>query len=152
MSQSGLKYDDVNFLIIRHQAMHGSTISAPSEATLYVGATLKVSQKAAVLGVAFQIQSGPGSAVGTNSIHVVRLGTSATASTWATDTLVTSLGASMANDVIDMTLASAMTLASLGVGAGIKSGAASQHKCIVIKNVVWRYRLLPADLGYEVLG
>lgn len=145
-------YDNPNFLLVRFHEIAGSTISAPSEATLYVGATLKVSHKAAVLGVAFQIQSGPGSAVGTNSISVVRLGTSATASTWKTQTLVTSLGASMANDVVDISLASAMTLTSLGEAACLKSGAASQHKCIVVKNIVWRYRLLQQALPTENIG
>jgi hypothetical protein len=153
----GERYDDPNFLLIRFQHPVGAagnqgSISAASEATFYIGSSLKVSHKAAVLGVAFQVDSGPVSAVGTNSINVSRVDSAGTESVWGSLNVTTSLGASMANDVVDISLASAMTLASLSWAAILSSGAASAHKVIVIKNIVWRYRLLPQDLPQTNLG
>ena len=147
---AGFDYNDPNFLIIREAiptpGVNGS-VSCPSVGTAYVGSTLKVYHKAVVLGVHFEIQSGAGSAVGTNSISIARIGTAGTSSAWNTYTLVTSLGASMAGDEIDITCGSAMTLSSAGEHAAILCNAASVHKCVVIKNIVWRYRLLPQEIA-----
>jgi hypothetical protein len=149
------KYDDVNFKLLRFSSPVGDagaqgSISCPSLGTAYVGSTLKVAKKAAVLGVTFQIQSG-GSAAGTNSVEVARVGTGGTSSVWKAQTIVTSAGASMANDTIDISLASEMTLASLGEGAAILGNAASLDKVVIIKNIIWRYRLLPQQLPWGAI-
>jgi hypothetical protein len=144
-------YDNPNFLVVRFSTPVNETgangsLSAAAVSSEYAGSTLKVYQKAAILGCSFQVQSGAGSAVGTNSISISRIISGGANSIWGTKTLVTSLGASMANDVVDISLASAMTLSSIGDIAQLWAVAASVHKCVVIKNVVWRYRLLPQDL------
>ena len=145
------QYDNPNFLVVRFSTPTNETgangsLSAAAVASEYAGSTLKVYQKAAVLGVTFQVQSGPQSAVGTNSISISRILSGGANSVWGTKTLVTSLGASMAGDVVDISLASAMTLSSIGDIAQIWANAASAHKLVLIKNVLWRYRLLPQDL------
>ena len=149
------QYDNPNFLIIRTSPPTTGTNSAISCAAVtseYLGSTLKVYNKCAILGVSFQVESGAGSAVGTNSISVSRILAGGANSIWKTHTLTTSLGASMAGDVIDISLASAMTLSSLGDVAQLWGNAASVHKCVVLKNIIWRYRLLPQDIDTTVLG
>jgi hypothetical protein len=145
------QYDNPNFLIVRFSAPVNETgangsLSAVAVSSEYVGSTLKVYQKAAVLGCQFQIQSGPQSAVGTNSISISRILSGGANSIWGTKTLVTSLGASMAGDVVDISLASAMTLSSIGDIAQLWAVAASVHKVCILKNVIWRYRLIQQDL------
>lgn len=152
-----LQYNDPNFLIIRYSTPVNETgangsISAAAVTSEYVGSTLKVYHKAAVLGVRFEVQSGAGSAVGTNSISVSRIISGGANSIWKTHTLTTSLGASMAGDVVDISLASAMTLSSALDIAQLWANAASVHKCVVIKNVIWRYRLLPQAIETANFG
>lgn len=152
----GFKYDDPNFLLIRQQHPKGAdgnqgSISAGGLASAYVGSTLKVYNKCVVLGVTFQVQSG-GSLAGTNSIKVSRIGTGGTQSAWKTLTVAASAGASMANNVLDISLNSALTIHSLGEGAVITANATSLDKCIIIKNIVWRYRMLPQKLPSGNLG
>lgn len=142
-----MRYDDPNYLIVRYANPNDAYVAVASVATgvpsVYTGSTLRIAQKAAILGVNFQINSGPASAVGTNSISVARVVLGGAASTWKTHTLTTSLGASMLNDTVDISLASAMTVSSVGDVALLIGNAASLHKCVLIKNITWRYRILP---------
>ena len=148
-------YDNPNFLIMRYSTpisenqKNGSISCAGSGATIaFVGSTLKVYNKAVVTGVQFQVQSGAGSAVGTNSISVTRLVAGGAASAWQKRLVTTSLGASMANDVIDISLASGLTLGSLGDAVLLDNLVVSNHMSVVIKNIVWRYRMLPQELSF----
>ena len=148
-------YNNPNFLIMRYSTpvaenqQNGSISCAGSGATIaFVGSTLKVYNKAVVTGVQFQVQSGAGSAVGTNSICVTRLVAGGAASAWQKKLVTTSLGASMAGDVIDISLASGLTLGSLGDSALLDNLVVSNHMSVVIKNIVWRYRMLPQEMEY----
>ena len=142
----GYKYDNPNFLIIRDHHIHGSTISAPSLGDEYIGSTLKVYNKSVVLGVTFQFQSA-GSAAATQSIAITRCGTGGTNSDW--QVLVTSSSAGL---VVDISLASALTIHSLGEGAALRPSAASLDKIGTIKNIVWRYRMLPQEIPDANIG
>lgn len=136
-------YDHPNFLVVRERHLSGA-ISAAGLESAYVGSSLKVAQKAIVLGVTLRVGSG-GSAAGTNSIKISRVGLSGTQSTFQVATTPMSAGASAAGDVIDISLTSALTLSSLGEAAAVAGVAASLDKVAVLSDVVWRYRLLPVD-------
>ena len=137
-------YDHPNFLVIRERALTGA-ISAAGLDSAYVGASLKVAQKAIVLGVTLEVGSG-GSAAGTNSIRVSRMNAAGTLSNHQTHTVMVSAGASAVNDVIDISLSVGMTIHSLAEAAVLRGNAASLDKAGVLKDVIWRYRLLPPDV------
>src|SRR5687768_9435867 len=103
-------YDHPNFLVIRERQLSGA-ISAAGLESAYVGSSLKVAQKAIVLGVTLRVGSG-GSAAGTNSIKISRVGISGTQSTFAVQTTPMSAGASAAGDVIDISLNTLLTIHS----------------------------------------
>lgn len=138
-------YDHPNFLVIRERALSGA-ISTAGLGSAYVGSSLKVAQKAIVLGVTLRVGSG-GSAAGTNSIKISRVGEQGTQSTFQVATTPMSAGASAAGDVIDISLTSLLTLNSLGEAAAVANVAASLDKCAVLSDVVWRYRLLPVEFA-----
>ena len=146
----GLKYDHPNFLIIRERQLTGA-ISAAGVASAYIGSSLKVFTKPVVTGVSFRVGSG-GSAAGTNSMKVSRVGTGGTQSTWQTYTMACSAGASAAGEVHDVSLASGMTIHSLGEAAALSGVAASLDKVAVLSDVVWRYRILPYDMPGGNIG
>lgn len=137
-------YDHPNFLVIRDTHKSGA-ISAAGLDSAYVGASLKVAQKAIVLGVTVEVGSG-GSAAGTNSLRIARMNAAGTLSNQQTQTVMVSAGASALNDVIDISLSTGMTLHSLAEAAVLRGNAASLDKVAVLKDVVWRYRLLPPDI------
>jgi hypothetical protein len=148
-------YDNPNFLVVQYATPIAEnnapgSASSNSEGTIanITGSTLRVCYKAEITGVSYQIASGPQSAVGTNSISVSRTLAGGNASIWYTETITTSLGASMANDVHEYSLASAMTISSLGDIAHLQNLCASAHKNVLIKNIVWRYRLLPQTIEF----
>lgn len=137
------QYDHPDYLVVRERHLSG-TISAAAVGSAYIGCSLKVSQKAVVLGVQARVGSG-GSAAGSNSLKVARIGTGGTISNIQVLTITTSAGASAAGDVHDISLTTPFTVASLGEAAGLVGNAASLDKVIVLSDVVWRYRWLPVD-------
>lgn len=141
------EYNHPNFLVIRDRQLSGA-ISAAGVGSAYVGSSLKVFTKAVVTGVAFRVGSG-GSAAGTNSMRISRVGTGGTLSTWQTYTMACSAGASAAGDVHDVSLASAMTIHSLGEAAALAGVAASLDKVAVLSDVVWKYRILPYAIPFD---
>ena len=138
--QDTARYDHPNFLIVRERHLSG-TISAPSANTAYVGSTLRTYTKSLVTGVTIIVGSG-GSAAGTNSLDVCR----GASSLMQTLTFATSAGASALNDIHDVSLTTGFTLNSIGDFACLEGGAASNDKMVVIKDIIWRYRILPSNL------
>ena len=137
------QYDANTFDVVFQQALAG-TISAAAANSAYIGSSLKVSRKSLVLGVHFVTDSG-GSAAATNSIHVARMNSGGTLSNWHTETIVTSAGASASGDVASIDLTSAMTVHSIGEAAVLRGGAASTDKMRVLRDVIWRYKVLPTN-------
>ena len=135
------KYDHPNHVVIRDVDRCGA-FSCAAVASGYVNAGLRVRNKSVIVGVAFRVQSG-GSAAGSNSFKVNRVGAAGTASTWQVLTTISSAGASAAGDVYDISLASALTVHSIGEGVELAGNAASLDKIPVLSNVIWRYRVLP---------
>ena len=134
-------YDHPNFLVIRDKHLSGA-ISAAGLGSAYVGSSLKVYTKALILGCTVRVGSG-GSAAGTNSLKVARIGEAGTISNMQVSTITTSAGASAAGDVWDISLTAGFTVHSLGEAAAVVGVAASLDKVFVLSDVVWRYRLLP---------
>lgn len=149
-------YDDPQYTVIREKHITGAISCAGGVPTAFVGTTMRSSVKAVITGVAFRIGSG-GSAAGTNSISVARIGAGGV-STWQVLTVNVSAGASGASagrNCFDISLVSALTMASLGEGAVLVGQAASLDKVAVLSDVVWRYRLLPigdSELTNATLG
>ena len=145
--QAKAPYNHPNFLVVRERHLSqptgtvGTRISAPAADSAYVGSTLRCYTKALVVGATVIVAAG-GSAAGTNSLDVSRNDTS----TIQTFTVNTSAGASALNDIHQLSLTEGFTLNSIGDFACILGGAASTDKMVVLKDVMWRYRLLPADL------
>lgn len=137
-------YDHPNFLVVRERHLTGA-ISAAGLGSTYVGSSLKVAQKAIVLGCTFRVGSG-GSASGTNSFKIARTDLSGTISNFQVLTQLISAGASALNEVYDISLNTLLTIASLGEGAALVGQAASLDKVAVLNDVVWRYRILPPDI------
>lgn len=133
-------YDHPNFLIIREKSLSGA-ISAAGVGSAYVGSSLKVAQKALVLGVTFRVGSA-GSAIATNSIKVARVDLAGTQSAMQVYTFGASAGMT---DVYDISLTTGFTVHSLGEAAALNGNAASLDKVVVLSDVIWRYRLLPAN-------
>jgi len=138
--QAKAPYDHPNFLVVRERHLSG-TISAPAALSAYVGSTLRCYTKALVVGCTVIVGSG-GSAAATNSMSVSRNDTS----TQQTFTFATSAGASALNDIHQLSLTTGFTLNSVGDFACLLGGAASADKMVILKDVMWRYRLLPSDL------
>lgn len=137
-------HDHPNFLVIRERHLSGA-ISAAAVGSAYIGSSLKVYTKAIVLGCTVRVGSG-GSAAGTNSLKIARIDTLGTISNFQVATTPMSVGASAAGDVIDISLTTALTVHSLGEAAALVGHAASADKMAVFSDVVWRYKLLPADI------
>ena len=138
-------YDHPEFLVTHFAHMKhdiaANAISCPSTLTSYVGSTLNVFAKCLILGATIRVNSG-GSANGTNSLSVSRINAAATISDIETFTLT----AKTANDTFDISLATGITLESLGEGVCLTGNAASNDKMFVISDIWWRYRLLPRTL------
>ncbi len=145
--QAKAPYDHPNFLVVRERHLQhptgtvGTQISAPAANSAYVGSTLRCYTKALVVGATVIVGSG-GSAAATNSIDVSRNDSSL----MQTFTFATSAGASALNDIHQLSLTTGFTLNSVGDFACLLGGAASADKMVVLKDVMWRYKLLPADL------
>ena len=136
------RYDNPTFLVITEKALAG-TISAAGVASAYVGSSLKVANKAVVLGCTVRIGSA-GSASGTNSIKIARIGTGGTISNMQVFTLApTDCSAGIVND---LSLTAGFTVHSLGEAAAVVGVAASLDKVVVLSDVIWRYRILPYDI------
>lgn len=147
------RYDHPNHVVIREKHVTGA-LSVGAVNSGYVGSTLRTRNKSVVVGVAFRVQSG-GSAAGSNSFKVHRLGTGGTASSWQVLTTISSAGASAAADVYDISLVSAMTIHSIGEAAELAGNAASLDKIPVLSDVIWRYRILPGgddEVTHATLG
>jgi len=148
------KYDHPNHVVIRDKHITAAGISAPAVLSSYVGSTLRTRNKSVVVGCAFVIGSG-GSAAGTNSFAVARILAGGSKSSWQALTVSMSAGASAAGDVYDISLVSAMTIHSLGDCAILRNNAASADKLAVLKDIVWRYRVLPGgddEVTHAALG
>lgn len=150
------QYDDPNFLLIRQANPVGDlgaqgSISTPALTSEYVGSTLKVFTKAVVLGCTFMVQSGA-SITGTATISIARVTPAGAVSEWEAKSFIGSAGASMAGTVIDISCKSALTLHSIGESAALIGNAASLDKVPILKNIIWRYRLLPQVLPSKNLG
>lgn len=135
-----MDYSHPEFLIVRDGVLSGN-ISCAAATSAFVGSSLKVRTKAIVLGCTFRVGSA-GSAAGSNSFKIARIDTSGTISNMQTKTLT----APVAGDVIDMSLTSGFTVHSLGEAAALVGNAASADKIPVLSDVIWRYRILPAEL------
>ena len=148
------KYDHPNHVVIRDKHITAAGISATAVQSGYIGSTLRTRNKAVVVGCAFRVGSG-GSAAGTNSIAIARILAGGSKSSWQVSTIAMSAGASAAGDVYDISLVSAMTIASLGDCALLRPNAASIDKVAVLTDIVWRYRILPGgddELTHVALG
>ena len=137
----GKHYDHPNYLVVREKHVTGA-LSCTAVNSGYVGSTLRTRDKSIVIGCAARVASG-GSAAGSISLSVARLGALGTASIWKTQTAASSAGASAAGDIYDISLASALTLESMGMAAHLSGNAASLDKVPVLSDIVWRYRILP---------
>jgi hypothetical protein len=135
------KYDHPNHVVIREKHVTGA-LSCTAVASGYIGSTLRTRNKSVIVGCAFRVQSG-GSAAGSNSFKVNRINAAGTTSTWQVLTTASSAGASAAGDVYDISLASALTVHSIGEGVELSGNAASLDKVAVLSDVIWRYRVLP---------
>lgn len=135
------KYDHPNHVVIREVHRTGA-ISTAAVNSGYAGVTLRTRNKSVIVGVAFRVGSG-GSAAGSNSFKVQRINALGTTSTWQVLTTASSAGASAAGDVYDVSLASALTVHSIGEGVELVGNAASLDKVPVLSDVIWRYRVLP---------
>ncbi len=138
-----MHYDNPNFLVIRQQAAAGA-LSATAASTAFVGTTLRVYTKAAVLGVTIVMGSGA-SVGGNNTLAICRIvGTGTTASIFQAQTCTISKTTSAAGEVFDISLTTPMTLGSIGDKAVVAAGAATLADVGgVISDVIWRYRILP---------
>ena len=136
------KYDHPNHVVIRDKHVTAAGISAGAVQSGYIGSTLRTRNKAVVVGCAFRVGSG-GSAAGSNSIAIARVLAGGSKSSWQVLTIAMSAGASAAGDCYDISLVSAMTIASLGDCALLRPNAASLDKVAVLTDIVWRYRILP---------
>lgn len=138
-------YDHPNFLIVREDKKSG-TISCPSSGTCFVGSTLKTYTKALVVGASIIVGSG-GSVGGTVSLSIRQGevgGSTSVKQAWVT---TLSAGASAANDILNLSLTAGFTLASVGDFAALGAVAATlADKCPVLKDIVWRYKILPEQL------
>ena len=119
-----MHYDNPNFLIVRQHAASG-TFSASAASTAFVGTTLKVYTKAAVLGVTF-VMASCGSAGGDNTIAVARIASGeTTASIFQAQTCTIQKTTSAAGDVFDISLTTPMTLTTVKDKAVLAAGAAT---------------------------
>ena len=147
-------YDNSNYLVIRDKHVTGAFSVATAVNSAFVGSTLRTRNKAVIVGCAFRIGSG-GSAAGSNSFSVARLNTAGTVSVWQVLTQLISAGASALGETYELSLVSAMTVASLAEGAVLIGQAASLDKIPVLSDIVWRYRILPGgddELTQATLG
>jgi len=151
------QYDHPEYTVIREKHITGALSVATAVNSAYAGSTMRSSMKCVITGIGFRIGSG-GSAAGSNSMQVSRVNGAGTVSTWQVMTQIFSAGASGASfgkNTWDISLASAMTLASIGEAAVLIGQAASLDKIPVLSDIVWRYRILyqgdseisPATLG-----
>ena len=138
-----MHYDNPNFLVVREHFATG-TFSASAASTSFIGTTLKVYTKSAVLGVTFVMVSG-GSVGGVNTIAVARIvGAETTASIFQKQSCTIQKTTSAAGDVFDISLTSPMTLTSTKDRAALATGGATLADMGgVISDVIWRYRILP---------
>ena len=149
-------YDHPQYTVIREKHLTGAISCAGGVPTAFVSSTMRASMKAVITGCSFRVGSG-GSAAGTNSISIARIGAGGV-SVWQTLTVNMSAGASGASagrNTFDISLVSAMTIASIGEGAILQGQAASLDKVAVLSDIVWRYRILPggdSDLSHATLG
>lgn len=140
-----MQFDHPNFLVIRERALAG-TISTAAVTSAYIGSTLKVRDKCVVLGATVIVGSG-GSAAGTQTLAIALVAAGGTIlSTKQALSLTSSAGASAADDVHDISMTTPFTLASIGDAAVITGNAASLDKCVVLSDIIWRYRILPVEL------
>ena len=138
------QYDHPNFLVVRDAYLAG-TISASASGTDFIGSTLRTYTKSLILGVTIIGASG-GSVGGSVSIGVCR-NVSGTRSLMQTEIVTYDKGASALNTVTNISLTSGFTLSSAGSYAVlIETSATLADKSIVLKDVIWRYRILPPDL------
>lgn len=138
-------YNHPNFLLVREDKKSG-TISCPSSGTCFVGSTLRAYTKALVIGASVIIGSG-GSVGGSVSLSIRQGEVGGTASVKQAWVTTLSAGASAANEILNLSLTAGFTLASIGDFAALGAVAASlADKCPVIKDIIWRYRILPEQL------
>lgn len=139
------RFDHPNFLVIRERVL-SAAISTAAVTSCYVGSTLKIRDKCVVLGATMRVGSG-GSAAGTQTLAICKIASLGTIlSTKQVLSLTSSAGASALNDVYEISMTTPFTLASIGEMAAISGNAASVDKCVVLSDVIWRYRLLPVAL------
>jgi len=133
------------FIVVREKHITGAFSVATAVNSAFVGSTMRSSLKCVITGAAFRIGSG-GSAAGTNSTQISRINAGGTVSVWQVLTQLFSAGASGASagkNTWDMSLASVMTLASIGEAGVLIGQAASLDKIPVLSDIVWRYKVLP---------
>ena len=145
----GFRYDDPNFLIMRHEHLATLTSSSAAAQTVFTSSTMKVWTKAIVLGCQFMIHSGP-SAASTTTISI-RRGTSIAQNFVS----AVSATASANGDVWDLSLTTGLTLLSAGEICTLASNLTSNSvadKLFTISDIIWRYRLLPQELPETMNG
>ena len=143
-------YDHPQYTILREKHITGALSCATGVPTAFVGSTMRSSQKAVILGASYRIQSG-GSAAGSNTIAICRTLAGGGVTVWRAQTITVSIGASAAGDVYDISLVSALTIASMGECAILQGQAASLDKVPVLSDIVWRYRILPSQSADPVI-
>lgn len=142
--QKGAPYSHPNFLIVR-EAHKAGTISAGTSGSEMAGSTLRTYTKSLVVGVTIIGASG-GSVGGSVSIGVCRV-LAGTRSCMQTEVVTYDKGASALNTVTHISLTEGFTVTSAGDHAVLtETSATLADKCIVLKDVIWRYRILPSDL------
>jgi hypothetical protein len=138
----GGSYDSPDYLVMRTHWQRGAYSCSTNDST-YSGPSFRCYTKALILGVHLAIGSG-GSAAGVCTIGISRAGTSDTLSVMQVVTTTLSAGASASNDCIDIEMTTPFTLESIGMAAVIEgAGSSAVSHCPVLKDVTFRYKLLP---------
>ena len=124
-------------------------MSMSAAGTALVGSTLKCFTKFEVLGATVVFQSGASVGTGTpKTLNIGRVLAAGTASVHQKFTCTASAAGSALNDSWDFSLSTPMTVLSIGECAVINGSSATiaDHGC-VLKDVVWRWRIIP-DASY----
>lgn len=138
-------YDHPAFMVIHQKKTNSNNEianSASAVGTSFINSTLNVYSKALVLGCTMVVASG-GSVGGAVTLGISRGGSS------AEKFLVTiSAGASALDQVIDMSLATGLTLLSITefVTIDAETALTLADRGAVFKDFIWRYRMLPQDI------
>jgi len=141
----GTNYDHPSFLVIHQKKTNSNneiTNSASAVGTSFINSTLNVYNKALVLGCTVVVASGA-SVGGAVTLGISRGGSSA-------EGFVVTLSAttSAAGTVFDMSLATGLTLLSIGefVSVDLETALTIADRGCVLRDIIWRYRILPHEM------